>query len=181
MGLLDEGYDSSAGAFLLGSVTLEALAGSAGLSTDIVLSIGAFKIILDESGVAHPIYLGLGETTVDNNDVGATDGTAHATITVAAQGPSALVAGVPSRFADDSPSGAVDVATISAAARAMVRAAVRSTSAEPQRVVLRAVDEAIVSAADGRATRRPMRSSRALSHSAGAVHSLTADVGQIGL
>ncbi|RIK80528.1 MAG: hypothetical protein DCC68_10745 [Planctomycetota bacterium] len=181
MGLLDEGYDPTADAFLLGSVTLEALAGSAGLSTDIVLSIGAFKIIVGESGVAHPIYLGLGETTVDNNDVGATDGTAHATITVAAQGPSALVAGVPSRFADDSPSGAVDVATISAAARAMVRAAVRSTSAEPQRVVLRAVDEAIVSAADGRATRRPMRSSRALSHSAGAVHSLTADVGQIGL
>lgn len=128
-GLLDEGYDATAEAFLLGSFTLEALAGSAGLSTDIVLSIGAFKIVVGESGVAHPIYVGLGETTVANNDVGATDGTAHATISVAAQGPSAVVMHVPS------------VASATAGSLGSIRPVVAAS--RPQSLRARSIDVAV--------------------------------------
>jgi hypothetical protein len=90
-GTLDELYDATSGAFLVQSFTLESLAGSAGLSTDIVLYIGEMAFSLDNLVEASYLTFGLGTTELANNDVGATDGTAHATVTVATQQPAALV------------------------------------------------------------------------------------------
>jgi uncharacterized protein YjiK len=90
-GTLDELYDETNGAFLVQSFTLEALAGSAGLSTDIVLYVGGEGYSLDNLLGKSYLTFGLGEDQVANVDVGATDGTAHATINVAAQQPGALV------------------------------------------------------------------------------------------
>jgi uncharacterized protein YjiK len=99
-GTLDELYDETNGAFLVQSFTLEALAGSAGLSTDIVLYVGVEGFSLDNLLGKSYLTFGLGEDQVTNVDVGATDGTAHATINVAAQEPGALVMSVRGRVGD---------------------------------------------------------------------------------
>lgn len=96
-GTLDELYDATSGAFLVQSFTLEALAGSAGLSTDILLYVGGKALSLDNLVGKSYVTFGLGENEVANADVGATDGTVHATISVAAEEPGALVMRVEAR------------------------------------------------------------------------------------
>jgi hypothetical protein len=91
LGRLDQLYDATSGAFLVQSITLEALAGSGGLSTHIVLYVGDMAFSLDNLVETSYLTFGLGETEVANNAVGETDGTAHATISVAAEAPEALV------------------------------------------------------------------------------------------
>ena len=96
-GMLDMLYDEANDAFLLQRVRLEALQGSAGLSTGLQLSIGRLGLLVDNTTIytSLPIYLGLGTTSVENNVLGATDGSTHATIAVAAGSPGAVVASVP--------------------------------------------------------------------------------------
>ena len=95
-GMLDMLYDATNDAFLLQRVRLEALPGSAGLSTGVQLSIGRLGLLVDNTTIftSLPIYLGLGTTSVENNVIGATDGSTHATIAVAAGSPGAVVAQV---------------------------------------------------------------------------------------
>jgi hypothetical protein len=102
-GVLDTLYDTTNDAFLLQRVRFEALPGSAGLSTGLVMSIGRLGMPIDDSTIfsALPIHFGLGTTAVDNNQIGATDGSTHATIAVAAGSPGAVVA---SASAGSSPS-----------------------------------------------------------------------------
>jgi hypothetical protein len=162
-GLLDEGYDATNHAFLLGSVTLQALAGSAGLSTDIVLSVGAFKFLIG-SGDVQPLLWGLGETTVDSNRVGATDGTAHATITVAAQGPSALVTRVRTGAIEGGGNAGrhTDPAATKAEAKiaARVRAVLRRASDDPPRLTALSMDQAIGDFSASHTVRRSTRGVR---------------------
>jgi uncharacterized protein YjiK len=119
-GLVDMLYDAANDAFLLQRVRLESLPGSAGLSTGLALSIGRLGLLVDNTSIytSLPIYLGLGTTSIENNVIGATDGSTHATITVAAGSPGAVVASAP--FVRTS--GRADVLD-----RAVLRA-VRSTS-----------------------------------------------------
>jgi hypothetical protein len=93
-GVLDTLYDAANDAFLLQRVRLEALPGSAGLSTGLVLSIGRLGIVLDDTSITNsvPIYFGLGTASIENNDIGATDGSTHATIAVAPGSPGAVLA-----------------------------------------------------------------------------------------
>jgi hypothetical protein len=92
--LLDMLYDPVADAFLVQRVRLEALPGSAGLSTGIVMRTGSVGIVIDTTTATQglPIYLGLGTTSISTHQLGATDGSTHATITVAAGSPGAVVA-----------------------------------------------------------------------------------------
>jgi hypothetical protein len=113
--------------------------------------------------VVETSYLtfGLGETEVANNAVGETDGTAHATISVAAEEPSALVMRAGSRaFADVERSSSVVAETTSVA---NVRAVVRSAANGDRRLDLRAVDRAIGSSNETRAIRQSIRGVRAAS------------------
>lgn len=161
-GMLDEGYDATNDAFLLSSVTLQAMAGSAGLSTDIVLHVGAFKFLIG-NGTVQPLLLGLGTNEVDSNDVGATDGTAHATITVAAEEPESLVMRAGARAVNVVRANNVVQASddeVRASARAL-RAITRSAPDESRASVLRAVDLSHDVGSDARAARRSMRVSRA--------------------
>jgi hypothetical protein len=95
-GLVDMLYDAANDAFLLQRVRLEALPGSAGSSTGLSLSIGRLGLLVDNTSIytSLPIYLGLGTTSIENNVIGATDGSTHATITVSAGSPGAVVVSV---------------------------------------------------------------------------------------
>jgi hypothetical protein len=90
-------YDAANDAFLVQRVRLEALAGSAGLSTNLVMRIGRLGMLIDNSSIASPLAIdfGLGTTDVMNTDIFGTDGTTHATIAVAAGSPGAVVARAP--------------------------------------------------------------------------------------
>jgi hypothetical protein len=90
--LLDMLYDPVADAFLVQRVRLEALPGSAGLSTGIVMWTGSVGIVIDTTTATQglPIYLCLGTTSISTHQLGATDGSTHATITVSAGSPGAV-------------------------------------------------------------------------------------------
>jgi hypothetical protein len=86
-GTLDMLYDPTSGAFLAQVVELEALEGSEGMSTGIILTVGRQHFLMDVTVEERFIYFGLGETLVGNYIAGDTDGTDHAIISVAAAGP----------------------------------------------------------------------------------------------
>jgi hypothetical protein len=90
-------YDAANDAFLTQRVRLEALPGSAGLSTDLEMRIGRLGMVIDNSTIFAPlpIRFGLGTTDVLNTDIFGTDGTTHATIAVAPGSPGAVVAMAP--------------------------------------------------------------------------------------
>lgn len=160
-GRLDQLYDAANAAFLVQSITLEALSGSAGLSTNIVLYVGDMAFSLDNLVETSYLTFGLGETEVANNAVGETDGTAHATISVAAQGPSALVMRAGRDVLVDVARGSSVVAE--ATPITPVRAVVRSTANESRRLDLRAVDRTMESASETPTARRSIRGVRGLS------------------
>jgi hypothetical protein len=91
--LTDPLYDAANDAFLTQRIRLEALPGSAGLSTDLKMRIGRMAMLIDNSTINSPlpIRFGLGTVDVMNTDIGGTDGTIHATVEVATGGPGAVI------------------------------------------------------------------------------------------
>jgi hypothetical protein len=88
---LDALYDPVGHAYLAQVVRLEAMQGSAGQSTDIVLYQGSVGLWINNDANDYPLYLGAGMTQVMNHNIGTTDGSTHATIAVAQSGaPGAL-------------------------------------------------------------------------------------------
>jgi hypothetical protein len=166
IGTLDEMYDQTNGAFLVQSITLEALSGSGGQSTGIVLYVGNAAFSLDNLAEASFLTFGLGENEVANYAVGETDGTTHATITIAAQGPSALVvsagAGVRAEIAASVDRGQGNNIHV----RPRV---IQSAGNDLDRLSLQAADVAIGEISDVRAVRRAIRGSRALVRAEGVV------------
>jgi hypothetical protein len=108
-------YDAANDAFLVQRVRLEGLPGSAGQSTNLKMRIGRLGMLIDNSSIASPLPIdfGLGTTDVMNTDIFGTDGTPHATITVAAGSPGAVLANA---------GGSVATRGVDAAMRPTVRA-----------------------------------------------------------
>jgi hypothetical protein len=82
----DPMYDATNDVWLAQSITLRALAGSAGKTTGLVMRVGDNAFSLDNSVGNTPIFFGAGTTGVSNSAVGGTDGTIHATLAVAGGG-----------------------------------------------------------------------------------------------
>jgi hypothetical protein len=124
--------------------------------TDIVLHVGALKFLIG-NGTVQPLLLGLGTNEVDSNDVGATDGTAHATITVAAEEPESLVMRAGARAANVVRASDDEVR----ASTRTVRAIARTAADQSRQSVLRAIDLSHEANSEARAARRSLRVSRA--------------------
>lgn len=157
LGSLDELYDTTNAAFLVQSITLEALSGSSGLSTDIVLYVGDMAFSLDNTVDASYLTFGLGEEEVANNAVGESDGTTHATITVASQGPSALV------MRATAASSAERTQSYEASShKTPVQATPRRSATHDRRVASRQIDGAFAVGQHWREERRAVRDARTL-------------------
>lgn len=91
----DPMYDATNDVWLAQSITLRALAGSAGKNTGLIMKIGENAFSLDNSVGNTPIFFGAGTTGVSNSAVGGTDGTIHAMLAVAGGQPVVTVTRTP--------------------------------------------------------------------------------------